>query len=114
MKSTAARKLKQVPMGYLVIGVDPHKKKHAAVTITQDFTTWAKFKFDNSREGFETMLQRSRVEMAKTGCQGNIKPDYLDAIQDFGMDTVLDETVDIHQSRCYLLSQMNALRNLVV
>ena len=34
MKSTAARKLKQVPMGYLVIGVDPHKKKHAAVTIT--------------------------------------------------------------------------------
>ena len=31
MKNTAARKLKQAPMGYLVIGEDPHKKKHAAV-----------------------------------------------------------------------------------
>ena len=72
MKSTAERKLKQVPMGYLVIGVDPHKKKHAAVVITQDFTTHSKFKFDNSKEGFEMMLQRSRVEMAKTGCRGVI------------------------------------------
>ena len=72
MKSTAARKLKQVPQGYLVMGVDPHKKKHAAVAITQDFTTHGKFKFDNSREGFEMMLQRSRVEMAKTGCRGVI------------------------------------------
>ena len=72
MKSTAARKLKQVPQGYLVIGVDPHKKKHAAVVITQDFATLVKFKFDNSREGFEVMLQRFRVEMAKTGCRGVI------------------------------------------
>ncbi len=41
MKSTAARKLKQVPQGYLVMGVDPHGKKHAAVAITQDFTIYA-------------------------------------------------------------------------
>ena len=34
MKNTAARKRKQVPEGYLIIGVDPHKKKHAAVAIT--------------------------------------------------------------------------------
>jgi len=54
------------------MGVDPHKKKHAAVAITQDFTTHSKFKFDNSREGFEMMLQRARVEMAKTGCRGVI------------------------------------------
>lgn len=38
MKNTAARKLKLVPEGYLIVGVDPHKKKHAAVVITQDFT----------------------------------------------------------------------------
>jgi len=44
MKNNAANKLKQVPAGYLVIGIDPHKKKHAAVAITQDFTTHAKFK----------------------------------------------------------------------
>ena len=70
MKNSAANKLKQVPAGYLVIGIDPHKKKHAAVAITQDFTTHAKFKFDNSRAGLEMMLQRARVEMVKTGCRG--------------------------------------------
>jgi len=43
MRNTAARKLKQIPGGYLVMGVDPHKKKHAAVAMTQDFTTHRKF-----------------------------------------------------------------------
>jgi len=70
MQNTAARKRKQVPEGYLVIGVDPHKKRHAAVAITQDFTTQAKFKFDNTREGLEMMLDRAKVEMSKSGCQG--------------------------------------------
>ena len=56
MKSTAASKLRQIPQGYLVIGVDPHKKTHAAVSITQDFTIHAKFKFSNSMEGLEMML----------------------------------------------------------
>jgi len=72
MQNTAARKRKQVPEGYLVIGVDPHKKRHAAVAITQDFTTQAKFKFDNTREGLEMMLDRARVEMVKSGCRGVI------------------------------------------
>jgi len=72
MKNSAARKLKQVPEDYLVIGVDPHKKRHAAVAITQDFTTEAKFKFDNTREGLETMLARARVEMVKSDCRGVI------------------------------------------
>jgi len=70
MENTAARKRKQVPEGYLVIGVDPHKKRHAAVAITQDFTTQAKFKFDNTREGLEMMLDRARGEMLKSGCRG--------------------------------------------
>jgi len=70
MENTAARKRNQVPEGYLVIGVDPHKKRHAAVAITQDFTTQAKFKFDNTREGLEMMLGRARVEMLKSGCRG--------------------------------------------
>ena len=56
MKNTAAKKRKQIPEGYLVVGVDPHKKRHAAVMITQDFTTQAKFKFENNREGLEMML----------------------------------------------------------
>jgi transposase len=70
MKNTAAKKRKQVPEGYLIIGVDPHKKRHAAVAITQDFTTRDKFKFDNTREGLETMLRRARMEMVKSGCRG--------------------------------------------
>jgi len=70
MENTAARKRKQVPEGYLVIGIDPHKKRHAAVAITQDFTTRDKFKFDNTREGLETMLRRARMEMVKSGCRG--------------------------------------------
>lgn len=72
MKSTAASKLRQIPQGYLVIGVDPHKKTHAAVVITQDFTTHAKFKFSNTMEGLEIILQRAKVEMVKTGCRGVI------------------------------------------
>ena len=46
MKNNAAKKRKEVPAEYLVIGIDPHKKKHAAVFMTQDFTTHSKFKFD--------------------------------------------------------------------
>ena len=42
MKNSAARKLKQVPVGYLIVGVDPHKKKHAAVAINEDLTFWKK------------------------------------------------------------------------
>ena len=70
MKNTAARKLKQVPEGYLIVGIDPHKKRHAAVAMTQDFATLAKFKFDNTREGLETMLDRAKVGMMKSGCRG--------------------------------------------
>ena len=70
MQNTAAWKRKQVPEGYMVVGVDPHKKKHAAVAITQDFTTRVKFKFDNTREGLEMMLDHARSEMVKSACRG--------------------------------------------
>jgi transposase len=70
MKNTAAIKLKQVPEGYLIVGIDPHKKRHAAVAMTQDFTTREKFKFDNTREGIEQLLNRMRDQMLKAGCRG--------------------------------------------
>jgi len=72
MKNSAAKKLKQVPVGYLIVGVDPHKKKHAAVIVTQDFTTHSKFKFNNSKEGFDMALERARMEMVRTGSRGVI------------------------------------------
>jgi len=70
MENTLARKLKQVPEGYLIIGVDPHKKKHAAVAITQDFALRDRFKFDNTREGLEFLLRRVKAEMVKSNCRG--------------------------------------------
>jgi len=70
MENTLAKKLKQVPEGYLIIGIDPHKKRHAATVITQDFASRDKFKFDNSREGFEFLLRRARMEMVKSDCRG--------------------------------------------
>jgi len=70
MQNNAARKRKQVPEGYLIIGVDPHKKRHAAVAITQDFTIWDKFKFDNTREGLEIMIRRAKMQMMKSDCRG--------------------------------------------
>ena len=72
MKNTAARKLKQVLEGYLIVGVDPHKKKHAAVAITQDFTIRDRFKFDNTKEGLEFLLRQVKKEMVKSGCRGNM------------------------------------------
>src|SRR5208283_2575080 len=70
MQNTAARKLKQVPEGYLIVGIDPHKKKHAAVAITQDLTIRDRFKLDNTREGLEFMVRRVRTEMMKSNCRG--------------------------------------------
>jgi transposase len=70
MKNSAARKLKQVPAGYLIVGVDPHKKKHAAVAINEDLVVQTKFKFANSRNGFDEALEKARVEMVKAGCRG--------------------------------------------
>ena len=72
MKNSTARKLKQVPRGYLIVGVDAHKKKHAAVAVTQDFTTHSKFKFSNSKESFEMALERARAEMMRTSSTGVI------------------------------------------
>jgi transposase len=72
MKNSAAKKLRQVPTGYLTIGIDPHKKKHAAVAITEDLMIQAKFKFANSRNGFEDALEKARAVMLKAGYRGVI------------------------------------------
>ncbi len=70
MKNNAAKKRKQVPEGYLIVGIDPHKKKHAAAAITQNLTIQARFKFNNTREGLDLLLQRAKSEMAKSNCRG--------------------------------------------
>jgi transposase len=70
LKNALAKKLQQVPKGYLVVGIDPHKKKHAAAAITQDFSTVARFKFDNNRAGLESMLEWVKEALAKSDCRG--------------------------------------------
>ena len=70
MKNALANKLKQVPKDYLVVGIDPHKKQHTAVAITQEFTVIAKFKFDNTRSGLESMLDKVKEAMFNANCRG--------------------------------------------
>ena len=51
MKNSTAHKLRQVPPGYLIMGIDPHKKIHVAVAMTQDTIIHTNFKFANSKQG---------------------------------------------------------------
>jgi len=70
MKNSTAKKLEQIPTDYLIVGIDAHKKKHAAVIKTPDAFTRSKFKVDNSRPGFEELLERVQSQVTKTGCKG--------------------------------------------
>ena len=72
MKNSTARKLRPIPTGYLMVGIDPHQKKHAAAAMTQDAVVCTKFKFANSRQGYEVALERVRAEMIKASCRGVI------------------------------------------
>lgn len=72
MKNSTGRKLRQIPQGYLIVGIDPHKKRHAAVVKTQDAFTYSKFKVSNSRQGFEELLERARREMVRNDSRGVI------------------------------------------
>ncbi len=70
MKNNAARKLKQVPADYLIIGVDPHKKTHVAAAMTHDLVVHTRFKFSNSSDGFKNLVQRGQDLISKTGSAG--------------------------------------------
>ena len=72
MKNSTAAKLKQVPVNYLGVGIDPHKKKHAGMVMQQDAVIRRKFKFANSRIGFEEMLRLVELEREKAGAGGVI------------------------------------------
>ena len=72
MKNSTARKLEQIPTDYLIVGIDAHKKKHAAVVKTQDAFTRTKFKVDNSRQGFEELLERVETQVTKSASRGAI------------------------------------------
>ena len=70
MKNSTARKLREVPSECVLLGVDPHKKKHAVVVMTREAVCRGKFKVDNSRRGYEELLERGRRCAAEEGKQG--------------------------------------------
>lgn len=72
MQNNTARKLAQIPLGYLIVGIDPHKKKHAVVVMTPNSQVTTSFKIDACREGFERLMERVRGEVARTGGSGAI------------------------------------------
>lgn len=67
MKNSTAKKLEQIPERCLIVGVDPHKKKHALVAMTLDARVMAKRKFENSRAGVTEIVTWARDEMVTTG-----------------------------------------------
>jgi transposase len=72
MKNSTAKRLAQVPQGYLMIGIDPHKKKHAAVVMDEKASIHQKFKINNSKSGFEELLKKLEVDVTKSDSSGMI------------------------------------------
>lgn len=72
MKNSTAHKLRQIPEGYLIAGVDAHKKKHAIVMRTRDAVIRGKFKVANSRQGLNEMMERISHCIRQLECRGAI------------------------------------------
>lgn len=70
MQNSTARKLAQIPSNHLIVGIDPHKRRHAVAIMTAQATICTKFKIDNSRQGFEHLIRRVHAETAKSGSSG--------------------------------------------
>jgi transposase len=70
MKSSTARKLQQIPPGVLLVGIDPHKKQHAAVVMTQQAEILKRFKVSHDRPGFARLCQQVEAVVARTGSPG--------------------------------------------
>lgn len=72
MKSNTVEKLKQIPDRCLMVGVDPHKRRHVAVVMTQDARVWGKGKFDNDMVGYTKLKEWARERMMVSGSRGVI------------------------------------------
>lgn len=70
MKNSTARKLAQIPANHLIVGIDPHKKRHAVAIMTAQAGICGKFKIDNTKQGFEHLIKRVQAETAKSGSSG--------------------------------------------
>lgn len=72
MNNSTAFKLAQLPANVLRVGVDPHKRQHAAVICTEHAQILSKFKVTNDRPGFEELRRRCEQFRAQAGASGVI------------------------------------------
>lgn len=72
MQNNISRKLGQLRPGDLLVGVDPHKHKHAIISMDQKAVVQTRFKVSNDRKGFEHLLMRVEQEAEKAGASGLI------------------------------------------
>ena len=70
MKGSINRKLHQIPRGHLLVGIDPHKKRHAVAIMTPQAMVISKFKVSNSLDGFTHLCQRVDHEVDRQGASG--------------------------------------------
>lgn len=70
MQNSTARKLRQIPEGHLLVGIDAHKKKHAVVVMTTGAQVVAKLKVPNSVEGFAELCGRVERQVSGQGATG--------------------------------------------
>jgi len=70
VKNNIARKLAQIAYNVLLVGIDPHKKKHAVVIMTREAVVLSKFMIPNSREGFELLIKRVKAAIDKAQAEG--------------------------------------------
>lgn len=72
MKDSTTHKLAQIPPGYLMVGIDPHKRQHAAAVMTHQAQVTTKFKVANTMAGFKELRQRVDLEVQRQGASGAI------------------------------------------
>ncbi len=72
MQSSTARKLAQIPSGCLIVGIDPHKRMHAGVIMSQQAQILSKVKIGNTRQDFDYLVERAQAECPKAGATGVI------------------------------------------
>jgi transposase len=72
MQSNTGRKLAQIPANFLIVGIDPHKHKHASVMMTDRAEIRTKFKLNNNAQGFAELVRRVQKECDSVGAEGAI------------------------------------------
>ena len=65
-------KHRQVPDGYLVAGIDPHKKTHTMVIMTRNEKVLTRLKFNNSKSGFELAVKQVDDQISRSSSKGVI------------------------------------------